>query len=179
MSITFSAFHLPHNLHRLHTNRAYPHQQVYHLFFVIGKAVGIKQLGDGGVFGFLFFELVKDPFQCAAVAKFVNPGKGGNATRLESHSNAVHKVAASVAPNLPYLKSEIAKHVILSSLVIGVKHLDVSDSYVITVNLLGYMHENSMIFESDVRIVDPRASAVARMILSRFSKSMRDLPTSM
>ena len=46
-----------HNIHRLHTYRRYAHEQVDDFFLVIGKAVGIELLADGGVFGFLFLAL--------------------------------------------------------------------------------------------------------------------------
>lgn len=48
------------------------------MFFVVGKLVGVELFADGGVFGFLFFVLVENPFQGRAVAEFVVPGDGGH-----------------------------------------------------------------------------------------------------
>lgn len=38
-----------------------------HFLPVIGEAVGVELLGDGGILGFLFLVLVQHPFQGAAV----------------------------------------------------------------------------------------------------------------
>ena len=48
-------------------------QQVDHLFLVVGKAVGVELLADGGVLGFLFLVLVEHPINRAAVAEAIGP----------------------------------------------------------------------------------------------------------
>jgi hypothetical protein len=45
-------------------------QQVDNLFFVIGEAASVELFADGRIFRFLFFVLVENPFQCAALVSF-------------------------------------------------------------------------------------------------------------
>jgi hypothetical protein len=66
-------FHRLHNGLRLHAHRRHAHEEVNHFFFVISESVGIEFFADGGVFGFLFFVLVKHPFEGGAAAEFVFP----------------------------------------------------------------------------------------------------------
>jgi hypothetical protein len=69
------------NPHGLHADCRYAKQQVNHFFLVVGKAVGVELLTNGGVLGFLFFVLVQHPFQRAAVAQFAGPGFGRDAVQ--------------------------------------------------------------------------------------------------
>ncbi len=66
---------LLHELHRLYTDRGHTHQQVDHLFLVIGKAIGIELLRNGEVFGFLLFVAFENPFQRRIGAKVQLPSE--------------------------------------------------------------------------------------------------------
>ena len=71
--------HCTDDLHRFHADGADAGQEVNDLLLVIGEAVGVELLGDGGITDLVLFPLVEHPFEAAAVAEFVVPGGGGDA----------------------------------------------------------------------------------------------------
>ena len=54
-------------------------EEVYDLFLVVGEAVGVEPLGDGGVAELAFLVLVQDPLQGGAAAQLVLPRFRGDA----------------------------------------------------------------------------------------------------
>jgi hypothetical protein len=59
--------HIPGYINRPYTHRRHAHEQIDIFLFVIREAVGVESLADGRVFGFLFFVLVENPFECGVV----------------------------------------------------------------------------------------------------------------
>ena len=51
-------------------------QEVDDVLFVVGEAIGVEFLADGGVAGFALFVVVEDPIDGGAVAEDVLPGGG-------------------------------------------------------------------------------------------------------
>lgn len=43
-------------------------KEVYDFVFMVGEAVGVELFADGGVFGFILFVLIYNPFEGGAVA---------------------------------------------------------------------------------------------------------------
>jgi len=48
-------------------------QSINYLLFIVRKFVRVEQFGDRGVFGFLFFVLIEDPFKGRTITEFVFP----------------------------------------------------------------------------------------------------------
>jgi len=63
-------FHLADDALRFHRHPRHARNEVDHLFFVIGEAIGVEFLADGRVFRRLFLVLIEYPFQRAAVANW-------------------------------------------------------------------------------------------------------------
>jgi hypothetical protein len=59
------------NANSANTHRRHAHEQVNHIFLIVGESVGVELLTDGWVVGFLFFVLVDNPFQGRAVAELI------------------------------------------------------------------------------------------------------------
>ena len=57
------------NFHCLDADAGDAHQEIDHLFLVIGEAIGVEFLADGGVFRSLFLVLVEDPLDGGAGAE--------------------------------------------------------------------------------------------------------------
>ena len=71
-------WHLFDNFHRIDRDGTDAAQEVDNGFFVIGEFVGVEFLGDGGVFGFLFFVAFEDPLEGGVGAEAIFPGGGRN-----------------------------------------------------------------------------------------------------
>jgi hypothetical protein len=65
---------IPHHPYLLHTHPPKPPQQINHLLFIFSEFISVEFLCYCWVFGFLFFVLVQNPFEGAAVAEFVYLG---------------------------------------------------------------------------------------------------------
>ena len=75
LALVIPVGHVVHYLHCADADRAHPLQQVYYLLLVVGEAVCVELLCDGGIPGLLLLVLVQDPLKSRPAAQ------AGNARR--------------------------------------------------------------------------------------------------